>query len=194
MGAKRLVIVNYAGTSFFASRQISNVYDPLWAQFINSIYDGTVKMDIVLTDPASLAATDAVKYKMKPLSLNKQNKGRIIQCNIDKILDTIATYSPLCKIDLRKTEIALPCAYFKCEFEDESQDNIKVDLYLPSFTGYTNAGKNEVIADFPEQTDGKLRQSFIIWKRECPDLYQIFSDNMELIFQNATPIHFCDPE
>lgn len=86
--------------------------------------------------------------------------------------------------------MALPCAYLKAEFDAPDRDNLKVDLYLPSFTGYGPAvevrpGRRERTVLDESQCDNSLRQSFLLFRRENPELYQTFSDNMEQILAHS---------
>ena len=152
------------------------------------VFPGLVR--IVLTDPDSHAAGDAARYKMRPRTLMEDCPlDQIIGRNIHTLRDLVWRY-PECDLGCFLTDVALPCAYLKAEFDDPDRDNLKVDLYLPSFTEYGPAvevrpGRREQTVLDESQCDNRLRQSFLIFRKEQPELYQTFSDNMEQILAHS---------
>jgi len=181
-GARRIVLINYAGTSFLASKKITADAKSDWFRFLNNMMYGGTSVEIVLTQPNSSAAEDAVKYKMRPETL-KKSLHNIIQENIDQFKET-AELNPDYKMELYLTDIALPCAYFMCEFDDQERDNIKIDMYLPSFGIYEMREGGSQLTD-PSQADDNLRQSFMIYRKNNPDLYKVFRKNMEDIINHS---------
>lgn len=192
-GAKRLVLINYAGTSFICGRAISDDVKNTWNLFLHNMYCGEGEVNVVLTKPGSPAAKDAEMYKMRPSTL-KIPVQQIIETNIEDLLRTKAKY-PDFHLNLFFTDVALPCAYFKSEFENPEFDNIKIDLYLPSFTEYEetileDSGKHIYQICNKEEADGILRQSFMIFRKENEELYQTFSNNIEQILRHSEPYSF----
>lgn len=190
LNAKRLVVINYAGTSFLAGRMVTTETHSDWDIFFLNLSRGGTEVRIVLTDPDSHAAEDAARYKMRPRTLMEDCPlDRIIGRNIHTLRDLVWRY-PECDLRCFLTEVALPCAYLKAEFDDPDRDNLKVDLYLPSFTEYGPAvevrpGRREQTVLDESQCDNRLRQSFLIFRKEQPELYQSFSDNMEQILAHS---------
>lgn len=182
--ASRIVIINYAGTSFLASFSITNEVNNDWTAFMyNLMYRGT-EIEIVLTDPNSIAAVDAEKYKMRPYTLNL-NLGEIINQNINTLKLAIKN-NKWTNVNYYLSDIAFPCAYFKSEFKDNSEkDNIKIDLYLPSFAQYVEDENGVLCATPKEQCDDMLRQSFMIYRKDNEKLYNVFSNNIEEILKHA---------
>lgn len=189
LNARRLVIINYAGTSFLAGRMVTTQAQSDWDIFFLNLSRGGTEVRIVLTDPDSHAAEDAARYKMRPRTLMEDCPlHKIIKRNIAALRDRSWRYQ--CDLRCFLTDVALPCAYLKAEFDDPDRDNLKVDLYLPSFTGYGPAvevrpGRREQTVLDESQCDDRLRQSFLIFRKENPELYQIFSDNMEQILAHS---------
>lgn len=181
-GAQRIVLVNFAGTSFLANQNITHEVDRDWARFFYNLCLGGTQVRIVLTEPSSSAAADAIRYKMRPLTLNnKVTLDKIIPRNLVTLQDFVIRY-PNADVEVRLTDISLPCAYMKSEFQDSIRDNIKVDLYLPSFGSYKDG---KLISD--NQSDDLLRQSFMVYRCYQPELYEVFSRNIEDIFIHSTP-------
>ena len=177
-GASRVLIINYAGTSFICAERITNEVKNAWNIFLYNLLEGKTKVDVVLTNPDSAAAKDAENYKMRPYTL-KVPLQKIIPENIQDLKNTMKKYSNS-GIHLYPTDIALPCAYLKAEFKDNPEkDNIKVDMYLPSFAEYCPNATPE------NECDDKLRQSFIIFRDDNPELYNVFSNNMERILEHS---------
>ena len=83
------------------------------------------------------------------------------------------------------TDVALPCAYIKAEFEDHTLDNIKVDLYLPNYTGYERDEQGTYFLEDPDCSDDTVRQSFMIFRKDTPELYESFSANIDAILGHA---------
>lgn len=196
LGAKKITIANYAGTSLLSGRIITYDCETAWERFLFKIQEGGCETIIVLTDPASPAAEDAVKYKMRPRSYQTdQSLASIIPSNIEKMKLNIKNY-PEWNLRLFLTPVALPCAYFRSEFEEDSLDNIKIDLYLPNFSEYSSHAKSEGLTREIEEmripdefgSDDEVRQSFMVYRKTSPELYLAFSKNLDDIVANSTEI------
>lgn len=186
-GAERITLINYAGTAFFANQIVTKEALSEWDTFIHNMLYGGTKVDIVLTDPESPAASDAERYKMKPKTLRpNMNISTIIPKNIEEI-KRIYIKHDVYDLQLYLTDIALPCAYFRSEFKNMDLNNIKIDLYLPSFSGYVD-GKNSKILFNEQDSDDMLRQSFMIYYKDNPTLYNTFSRNMDEIILHSQKI------
>lgn len=197
--AKRITLINYAGSSFITGQLTAPVYSVHWGNEFNRLLAADAEVVVVLTDPASFAAQDAIKYKMRPQKLRLENTEdqtcieRIIPGNIAELKAMVHKY-PDCNLAFYITDIALPCAYFRSEFEDINRDNIKIDLYLPTFAEYgtpvkkNNGTINVELLDISEADDIQ-RQSFMIFKNDNPELYTIFSRNMDRIIEHSTQIN-----
>ena len=188
-GASLLVVINYAGTSFLTGKRIvdspvyeeSDDYDDWNVWFFNAL-QGKTKIRIVLTDPESAAAVDAEKYKMKPKNL-KCDPEKIISTNVETLKNHMTQF-PNCDLKAYLTEVALPCAYIKAEFEDHTMDNIKIDLYLPNYSVY----KRDEWGNYSLKgchSDDIIRQSFMIFRKDTPELYKSFSANIDAILGHA---------
>ncbi|WP_278942684.1 hypothetical protein [Anaerotruncus colihominis] len=182
-GAQRITLINYAGTGLIAGPIITHEVRGEWKHFFYNISYGGTKVRIVLTDPSSSAAEDAIACKMRPLTLQPDiSLDNIIPKNLSVLKEYMLSF-PQADIEVYLTKSALPCAYMKSEFEDERQNNIKIDLYLPTFSSYSN---NSKLLE-PWQCDDQLRQSFMIYKKFNPELYEVFSRNMEEIIRHSHP-------
>ena len=183
-GASRIVIINYAGTSFLTGRLLVKNSNPEWNDWFDRTTKGDTEIHIVLTDPASPAAKDAEQYKMKPKILRCKSE-EIISNNIDELRRHMAKY-PDSNLRAYITELSLPCAYIKAEFHNNPDlDNIKVDIYLPIYTNYVTDPDGNYQLENPDICDDTVRQSFMVLKRETPDLYNSFSANIEAILKHA---------
>ena len=199
LGAKRLTLINFAGTSLLIGREASYDYRTDWEQFLIEMQKGKSNAEIivVLTDPNSNAAQDAIQYKMRSRSLRQDTElSRVIPANLEKMVTLIKNY-PEWNLRLHTTDVALPCAYFRSEFQDPTRDNIKIDLYLPIFSSYgeienherfkTRTVKERRIPD-DQLSDDEARQSFIVFRKTTPDLYASFSKNMDDIIAHSKEI------
>lgn len=194
-GAEKVVQIVYANTSFLAGLKVTGEADSLWTASMGQIYATAKEIHMVLTDPESDAARDAALYKMRPSSL-RISPEKIIAKNLKEIMFILPKYSDKKNIRVYLTDIALPCSYFQCEFKDHRRDNIKIDLYLPSFAGYEEAEETEKPGEAKEfritdekQSDGSQRQSFVIFRKDNPELYEIFSNNMKEIVNHSNKIY-----
>ncbi|OUQ55658.1 hypothetical protein B5E58_11925 [Tyzzerella sp. An114] len=181
-GARIITIVNFAGTGLIAGPIITPEVRGEWKHFFYNIPFGGTKLRIVLVDPTSNACKDAIDYKMRPLTMNKDCPiENIIPKNLATLKEYIISY-PNADVDVYLTKVALPCAYMKSEFDDETKDNIKIDLYLPSFGEYSDG-----ILQESWQCDDQLRQSFMIYRKYQKELYEVFSNNIEEIIKHSHP-------
>lgn len=161
-GAKEIRLVNFAGTSFLASKNIGDQYDDTWRIWFNEALKGGIKITIILNNPNSAAAKDAADYKMFPSHGGKINANDIISENIKNIEDLVRNNREI-RIDAYLTDIALPYAVFETIFDDPNRNHIKVDLYSPLTFN-----------------DDK-RPSFMVYKEENPILYSHFSDTIDFL-------------
>ena len=103
---------------------------------------------------------------------------------------------PEWNLRLSLTPVALPCAYFRSEFEDPNRDNIKIDLYLPNYSQYSFYEQSEGLIHKIEEmripdefgADDEVRQSFMVYKQTNPKLYLSFSKNLDNIVANSVEI------
>lgn len=188
-GASRLVIINFAGTSFLSGRLVDSSADRDWKGWFHNTMQGATEIRIVLTDPRSAAAKDAEHCKMRPKKLECELE-EIIQNNLQSLREESIQY-PNRNFKVYLTTVALPCAYIKAEFEeDHSLDNIKIDLYLPNFEGYKPGNKSKYEINDVTCSDDFVRQSFMIFRKDVPELYNSFSKNIEEILIHAEEVIF----
>ena len=187
-GAERVIQVVYANTSFLAGLKVTGEADSHWTASMGDLYATAKEIHMVLTDPESDAAKDAARYKMRPSSLRIPPE-EIIAENLKDIRFTLPKYSDKNNIRVYLTDIALPCAYFQCEFKDHRRDNIKIDLYLPSFAEYEKSGEDDYKIKDENQSDGSQRQSFVIFRKNNPELYEVFSNNIREIVNHSNKIY-----
>ena len=189
--AIRILIVNYAGTTLLTGASVSEIYTKRngVGAFITNLCTGNSKIDIVLTNPDSFAANDAVKYKMKPRTF-RVDPEELIKINTQQLKRTKSLIGKKSgNLNLYYTDVALPCAYFMTEYTDNTRDNIKVDLYLPSFAGYdkTIDDDGNVLRTLTDDSvaDDVLRQSFVVFRKDNRALYETFKKNAEDILKNS---------
>lgn len=162
-GAEKIRVLNYAGTSFLASKKVATSYGLDWQEWFQNALRGGISIDMILTAPGTAAAEDAAKYKMFPPQGGEVPADIIIRENfkilsaIEGNVNTLKEMNPDIKLIARKTEIALPYALLETIFDDSTKNHIKVDLYSP-LTG-----------------DDNERPSFMIYKNDQSALYDHFS-------------------
>ena len=185
-GAVRIIMVCYTGTSFFANESISTAYDYQWFKYYKSLID-TVRFDIVLIHPDSEFVDEMIPYKMKPRSLKSNIHRRdVIYENIRVLLKLMdKDLFPTSNINLYFVDFALTCSYFQCIFEENQKvkDNIKVDMYLPNFSEYTEDGNGNYVIPDNQPSDAELRQSFVV--KSGSELYSVFNKNIEDIISHS---------
>ena len=173
-GAKKIRILNFAGTSFLANKEIATAYGEDWRKWFEDALMGGVAIDMILTAPDTAAADDAAKYKMYPTAGSDVPSEVIIEKNfrilseIDERVNSLKNDNPDIKLIARKTEIALPYAVLETIFDDQSKNHIKIDLYSP----LTN-------------NDDK-RPSFMIYKADHRELYDHFSQVISSVANERT--------
>lgn len=190
LDAKKITLVNFAGSSFIANDLISSNYqceNENWGNFLWNLQHTTDnKLDIVLVDPDSYAAQDAINYKMRPQNL-KVPLEKIIPTNIITLKQGIR-FLPYDNLRLFFTDVSLPCGYFMNEFDDETRDNIKVDIYLPSFSDYIETDNGDKILKDNNQSDSNQRLSFTVWRKENTELFQLIKNNIINIINHSKRI------
>ena len=127
---KKMVLVNFASSVFISGIQIASIYqegDYLKRWFDYHLANGNIEIDMILTDPHSIAARDAALYKMYP-SGQKVPTDHIIQTNINKLY-RFKQENQNAKINLYLTDIVLPYGLMITEHNNPANDHMKVDLY-----------------------------------------------------------------
>lgn len=165
-GAKAIRLVNYAGTSFLLSSFVGNSYDPKFVEWFKKAKNGNTDFTIVLTDEESEAAREAALHKMYPPNGCLIEKEKIIAENAKKLKD-LCVKNENAKISVYKTQVSLPYALFETKFKESIKNHIKVDLYSPFIHNDDN------------------RPSFMIYKRDNPDLYDHFAMVIDSIIDDA---------
>lgn len=170
-GAKRIKILNFAGTSFIAGIEVADaneVQEPLRQWFETRILNGEIEATVVLTQPGSFADEDASNYKMYPRWPKVDTKKEIIKRNLDT-LTAFQKKKKDAKLHLFTTDICLPYGIFIVECEDRDNDYMKIDLYAP------------VIGE------DKYRPSFYLFRknRETRELYNFFMKNFEDVLKTS---------
>ena len=131
-----------------------------------------------------------ISYKMKPRSLKNNIQRRDISYeNIRVLLKLMDKYLfQTSNFNLYFVDYALTCSYFQCIFpEDQSEkDNIKVDMYLPNFSEYTEDENGNLVIPNDQPSDTELRQSFVV--KRGTDLYDVFNNNIEDIIIHSKKV------
>ena len=180
-GAKKIILCNFAGSSFLLGKGISTDYKEKWGLTLFGLIAEGCNVTMVLTNPDSFAAYDAEEYKMRAMRIREKTilssndfKGvlrKLIRSNIRylNVLKTSSMPDLNKRFQLRLTDVALPCAYFLCEFDDTRRNHIKIDIYTPNSTKYSqpkrDGGENVYELIKPERYDGNARISFIVWQK-----------------------------
>ena len=172
-GAKKITLVNFAGTSFISGANIAQIYESSnWLKkwFNDNLICSNIEATVVLTNPHSSAAKDASEYKMYPSNRNI-NKEKIIPDNLNKLL-SFKKNNPNSKLSIYTSDICLPYGLMFVEYEKNSNNYVKIDIYSP------------VISH-----DGE-RPSFYIFKKnpETKELFDFFIRNKEEIVKLATRV------
>ena len=136
---ERITFLNYASTTFVSGIDVAEVYkesDDLKRLFWEGLARGTISVDMILTDPHSYAAQDAVDHKMFPLNQTIQS-NRIIIHNLN-LLFQFKHKHPDAKLKIWLTQIALPYGVMVTEHRNINNNHMKVDMYaaLPENDGY----------------------------------------------------------
>ncbi len=166
---RRITLVNYASSSFITGIDIATIYqesDYLKRWFAYHLSTGKIEADIVLTDPHSSAATDAARYKMYPRGLSVSTEDIILH-NLNKLFEFMKN-NPRAKLKVYLTRIALPYGVMITEYNDATNNHMKIDLY----SAVTN--------------DDGLRPSFYLLQnnKDTSSLYSFFESNVRNIMSN----------
>lgn len=183
--ADHLLVVAFAATSFLAGRLVSrSTYSEKWTTFFQKLSTGNASIDFVILEPLSSAEIDAILFKMRPLTLNKEIKvDAIVTKNISTLKDEIER-SNLKNVHLHTTQIALPVSYVIAEFNDDhDRDSLKCDLYLPIINNYVDVGGKELRLEDERFHDHTVRQSFVLYRND-PNTHDLY----EALLQNAYSI------
>jgi len=182
--ADHLLVIAFAATSFLAGKLVSkSTYSAKWTSFIGKLGAGKASIDFVILEHQSRAEQDAIDYKMRPLTLNKEvSLSDIVNKNMTALENDIKR-SDLKNIHLYATKIALPVSYVIAEYNDDpSRDSLKCDLYLPILNNYYEDGEEYRLED-ERFHDHTVRQSFVLYRND-PDTHELY----EALRQNAYSI------
>jgi len=187
IGAEKIIMICYAGTTFLANDTVSNVYKYDLYEMYRKMMD-KVEMHIALVDPFSPLIGEMVNYKMKPRTLiNGIDMKDLIKENIKWLLRLMrgARHS---KLNLYFVDFSLTVSYFQSVFGKEGceKDSIKVDLYLPNFSEYETDGNGKCSIPAGQPADSELRQSFIV--NRDSDLYSVFDKNIQDILSHSRKV------
>lgn len=159
---KRITLLNFAATAFFAATSISTQYeDELRDQFRDELLKGNIEATVIITNPHSSAAEDAAACKMQPIGQMRDKKDRIIQKNLNELIKFKRAH-PDVQLTIRLTDISLPYGIMLVERESPYDTYMKIDLYGPYL---------------PSDFD---RPSFYVLEsdKNTAEIYRIFSDNV----------------
>lgn len=138
-GVRRLLLVNFAGTTFVSGADIDDMYlisEPYKRWFAEKLTEGKLVAECCINNPYSDAARDAAVNKMKPVGGGRIPIDEIISHNISVLLDFKRRH-PDSRINLYVTNKFLPYGIMVAETEDISKQFIKIDLYDDSIPNDT---------------------------------------------------------
>jgi len=190
--ADHLMVVAFAATSFLGGRLISrSTYSVKWTNFFEKLSRGKASVDFVVLEPLSSAEIDAVQFKMRPLTINKEiNVSDIVTKNILTLKNEIEK-NDLKNVHLYTTKIALPVSYVITEFmDDHDRDSMKCDLYLPILNNYIDIGGSELRLEDEKYNDHTVRQSFVLYRNDpkTHDLYEMLLHNAYSILKSSEQV------
>ncbi len=184
VGAEKIIMVCYAGTTFLANDTVSTAYKYDFFNYYKNLID-KAEMHIALVDPQSPFVEEMVRYKMKPRTLinNVDMKG-LINENIRWLL-RLMKISRKSRINLYFVDFSMTLSYFQCIYPENKRenDNIKVDLYLPNFAEYSTDENGRHFLPEDKMADAELRQSFVV--KRSSELYDVFNTNIQDILNNS---------
>ena len=184
IGAEKIIMICYAGTTFLANDTVSSVYNYDLYEIYRKMMDNT-EMHIALVDPFSPFINEMVSYKMKPRTLiNGIDMKDIIKENIKWLL-RLMRGARRSKVNLYFIDFSLTVSYFQAVFgkEESGKDSIKVDMYLPNFSEYETDGKGKRSIPEDQPADAELRQSFVVGRDS--ELYSVFDRNIQDILSHS---------
>lgn len=182
--ADHLLVIAFGATSFLAGRIVSkNTYAAKWTNFFQKLSSKRASIDFVILEPGSPAEIDAVKFKMRPLTLNSDIAvSEIVSKNMEVLRNEIDR-SELTNVHLYSTQIALPVSYVIAEFDDNhDRDSLKCDLYLPILNDYVEKDGEKRLKD-ERYFDATVRQSFVLYRND-PNTHELY----EMLLHNAYSI------
>lgn len=187
--ADHLLVIAFAATSFLAGRLVSrSTYSKKWTGFFRKLSTGKASIDFVILEKMSAAELDAIRFKMRPLTLNKEIKiSDIVATNISTLKNEI-DQSDLQNVHLYTTQIALPVSYVIAEFNDNpDRDSLKCDLYLPILNNYVETEGGELRLEDEDYSDATVRQSFVLYRNDpkTRDLYEMLLHNAYSILNSS---------
>lgn len=173
-GVRRLLLVNFAGTTFVSGADVDDMYlisEPYRRWFAEKLTEGKLAAECCINNPYSDAARDAAANKMKPVGGGRMPIDEIISHNISVLLDFKKRH-PDSRINLYVTDKCLPYGIMVAETEDISKQFIKIDLYDDSI---------------PNDT---FRHSMYLTRElETSALYDSFAQIAENIKASAIPVN-----
>lgn len=170
---KKLSLLNFAGTSFISSINISTAYkksDIMQKWFEENLTNGNIEANVIINNPHSYAASDAALYKMNPGGQNATPKDEIILLNLNQIIKFKSEY-PKSNLSVYTTDIALPYGIMLAEHDNADEDFIKVDLYAPC-------------------VEDDKRPSFYLLRKNgaTREIYNFFEDNLKFIMNHKAKL------
>lgn len=180
--AQRITFVNLAGTAY-----LSKYLTDRESIYRTDLLANGPKVRIVLVDPTSSAHVDATRYKMHPLKpANAVSIEDIVLKNV-KIYEDLVNSGASYNVEMRFTDVSIPCSIVFAEYEDNSKNTIKVDIYLPSFAEYTQDGSGATILSDERFSDRKYRPSFVLraYDKDTSVIYENYRLCAEEIWDHA---------
>ncbi len=189
--AKTVRVVAFTATSLLGGNLVSDeVYDSEGFRLFKSLLEKGVHIDLVLSPPDRIDMSDIINYQLRP---RKSSAG------VNKLYPFTPNYKRLKRImeSIEEKEIegsnlnvyfapfSMTCSYFQTEFEDESMDSVKVDMYIPMFSRYEKDENGDIRLPAEAPADD-CRPSFIIGRNH--EMYPVFNRNIHDIVENSIPV------
>jgi len=189
--AKTVRVVAFTATSFLGGNLVSDeVYDSVGFRLFTELLEKGVHIDLVLSPPDRIDMADIINYQLRP---------RKSSADVNKLYPFTPNYKRLRRIMERIEEkeiegsdlnvyfapFSMTCSYFQTEFEDESRDSVKVDMYIPMFSRYDKTEDGDIYLPSDAPADD-CRPSFIIGRSH--EMYPVFNRNIRDIVENSTPV------
>ena len=180
-----------SATSLLGGNIVSDeVYDSDGFRLFKNLLEKGVHIDLVLSPPDRIDMADIINYQLRP---RKSSAG------VNKLYPFTPNYKRLRRImeSIEEKEIegsdlnvyfapfSMTCSYFQTEFEDESMDSVKVDMYIPMFSRYEKDENGDIRLPAEAPADD-CRPSFIIGRSH--EMYPVFNRNIHDIVENSVPV------
>ena len=175
---ERITLLNYASTTFVSGVEVAGVYeklDMLKRFFMRRLQDGSISVDMILTDPHSPAAQDAADYKMFPKDLDIP-KEQIIIHNLNTLFQ-FKRENPNARIEIHLTQIALPYGVMSTQHKNRHNNHMKIDIYAARPSDDTRRPSFYLLQD--DEATSALYSSFL------SNIYRIKDNSFD--FSNGRP-------